>query len=42
MKSRWKTVFASIKYEGNKPIGYIEITQFSKDTAKDFKKNEKT
>ncbi|MBU5212156.1 MULTISPECIES: S41 family peptidase [Heyndrickxia] len=33
-----ETVFASIKYEGNKPIGYIEITQFSKDTAKDFKR----
>ncbi|MGE8206943.1 S41 family peptidase [Heyndrickxia sp. NPDC080065] len=31
------TVFSNMKHEGSKSIGYIEITQFSKNTADDFK-----
>ncbi|MBB2482033.1 peptidoglycan-binding protein [Bacillus sp. APMAM] len=34
-----ETVFSEIKKQGDKSIGYLEITQFSKDTAIDF--NEK-
>lgn len=34
-----ETVFSEIKKQGDKAIGYLEITQFSKDTAIDF--NEK-
>lgn len=32
------TVFASIKHDGSKSVGYLEITQFSQNTATDFKK----
>ncbi|GIN85296.1 peptidase S41 [Heyndrickxia sporothermodurans] len=32
-----ETVFASMKQEGTQTIGYIEITQFSQNTADDFK-----
>lgn len=32
------TVFSSIKEEGAKQIGYIELTSFSQNTASDFKK----
>ncbi|PKR86240.1 S41 family peptidase [Heyndrickxia camelliae] len=31
-----ETVFSAIKKQGEKSIGYLEITQFSKDTAVDF------
>ncbi|MBS4174111.1 S41 family peptidase [Bacillus sp. FJAT-49736] len=34
-----ETVFSDVKMEGDQAIGYLEITQFSKDTALDF--NEK-
>lgn len=33
-----ETVFASMKEDGTKSIGYIEITQFSQNTAADFKR----
>ena len=32
------TVYSKVKKEGNKSIGYIEITSFSEDTAAEFKK----
>ncbi|MGG4037795.1 S41 family peptidase [Heyndrickxia ginsengihumi] len=32
------TVYSDLKYENKKPIGYIDITQFSKNTAEDFNK----
>ena len=32
------TVFSSVMKEGDKTIGYLEITSFSRDTGKDFKK----
>ena len=32
------TVYSKVKKEGNKPIGYIEITSFSEETAEEFKK----
>ena len=31
------TVFSSIKKDGGKRVGYIELTSFSENTAKDFK-----
>ena len=31
------TVFSSVKKEANRNIGYIELTSFSENTAKDFK-----
>ncbi|KEZ48733.1 S41 family peptidase [Metabacillus indicus] len=31
-----ETVFSSIKQQGKKKIGYLEITSFSEDTAEDF------
>jgi carboxyl-terminal processing protease len=33
-----ETVHSDLKKDGNKPIGYLEITSFSENTSKEFKK----